>query len=98
VAININDENRLNDLMGVVVHNEEEAYSLYKNYALRVDFSIRKGHRKFFQGTKEVRMREYMCNKEGFKNDDSPSGKQYTKMVTRTDYEPCIRFTTKDGI
>jgi FAR1 DNA-binding domain len=58
------------------VHNEEEVYSLYKNYALHVGFSIQKGHRNFFQGTKEVRMREYMCNKEGFKNDDSPSGKQ----------------------
>ncbi|KAK9993678.1 hypothetical protein SO802_023381 [Lithocarpus litseifolius] len=30
------------NLLGMVVHNEEEAYKLYNDYAIRIGFSVRK--------------------------------------------------------
>ena len=30
------------NLLGMVVHSEEEAYKLYNDYAIRIGFSVRK--------------------------------------------------------
>ena len=45
LIIDIRDNEELQDvenLLGVVVHSEEETYKLYNNYAIQIGFSVRK--------------------------------------------------------
>ena len=52
------------NLLGMVVHSEEEAYKLYNDYAIRIGFSVRKEKLKYAKNS--VKTREYVCSKEGF--------------------------------
>ena len=45
LIIDIRADEELQDvenLLGMVVHNEEESYRLYNDYAIRIGFSVRK--------------------------------------------------------
>ena len=67
LIIDIRVDEELQDvenLFGIVVHNEEEAYKLYDDYAIQIGFSVRKEKLKYAKNG--VKQREYVCSKEGF--------------------------------
>ena len=51
VRLENSDENLLNK----VVHNADEAYALYNDYALWIGFSIWKGKPRYYNGTKNMK-------------------------------------------
>ena len=58
--------------IGMQVSSEdEEAYNMYNEYALKKGFSIRKATRRIVNCV--VRQREFMCSKQGFKEFEDPS-------------------------
>ena len=80
----------------MVVHNKDEAYKLYNNYAIRIGFSIRKEKPKYSKDG--VRKREYVCSKKGFPRDsDHLDDKKFNKLQTKTGCEASILFTVTDG-
>ncbi|XP_019710175.2 protein FAR1-RELATED SEQUENCE 5 isoform X1 [Elaeis guineensis] len=86
------------ELLGTVVHSEEEAYILCCDYGHRMGFSVRRGKQYYWLGTKNVRSKDYYCSKEGFKNDEYPNESSYNKLDTRTGCKAMIRFTVdEDG-
>ncbi|KAF2296696.1 hypothetical protein GH714_001308 [Hevea brasiliensis] len=90
-----NDDN----LLGRVVSNEEEAFALYNNYALGIGFSVRKGKVRYSAGSKNVKQREYVCSKQGFKLDDiSSENKMVNRLDTRTGCAAFIRFTVEKDV
>ncbi|XP_030941257.1 protein FAR1-RELATED SEQUENCE 5-like [Quercus lobata] len=83
------------NLLGMVVHSEEEAYKLYNDYAIRIGFSVRKEKLRYAKNG--VRQREYVCSKEGFPRDgDHLDDKKFKRLQTRTGCE-AIRFTVTNG-
>ncbi|KAJ3695466.1 hypothetical protein LUZ60_000843 [Juncus effusus] len=78
------------ELLGQVVHSEEEAYKLYCEYGLRMGFSIRKGKQYYFTGTKNIRTKDYYCSKEGSRDDDPDADP--TRPDARTNCKAMIRF------
>ena len=87
------------NLLDKMVNSEDEAYALYNDYAFRTGFSIRKGKPRYFSGLKNIRQREFLCSKEGFKLDEDPHHKKkWNKLETRTDCKALIRFTVEDGV
>ena len=72
-----NDENLLNK----VVHNADEAYALYNDYALRMGFSIRKGTPSYYNGMKNIKQYKFLCSKEGFKLDKDFCKEKYSKRL-----------------
>ena len=92
-------ENSDENLLDKVTYIENEAYNLYNNNALRTGFSIRKGKSRYFNGTKNIRKREFLCSKEGFKVDeDSCEEKNWKKLETRTGCKAFIRFTVENDV
>ena len=92
-------ENSDDNLLDKVAYTEVEAYNLYNNYALQIGFSIRKGKPRYFNGTKNVRQREFLCSKEGFKVDEDPcEEKNWKKLETRTGCKAFIRFTVENDV
>ena len=92
-------ENSDDNLLDKVVNSEDEAYALYNDYALRIGFSIRKGKPRYFSGSKNIRQREFLCSKEGFKLDEDPHDeKKWNKLETRTGCKALIRFIVEDGV
>ena len=78
-------ENSDENLLNKVVHNADEAYALYNDYALRMGFSIRKGKPRCYNETKNIKQREFLCSKEGFKLDEDFCKEKYSKRLeTRT--------------
>ncbi|XP_075652671.1 protein FAR1-RELATED SEQUENCE 5-like [Castanea sativa] len=62
-------------------------------------FSIRKGKPRYFNGTKNIRQREFLCSKEGFKIDeDACEEKNWKKLETRTGCKAFIRFTLENDV
>ena len=92
-------ENSDENLFNKVVHNADEAYALYNNYALRMGFSIRKGKPRYCNGTKNIKQREFLCSKEGFKLDEDFCKDKYSKRLeTRTGCKAFVRFTVENGV
>ena len=92
-------ENSDENLFNKVVHNADEAYALYNNYALRMGFSIRKGKPRYYNGTKNIKQREFLCSKEGFKLDEDFCKEKYSKRLeTRTGCKAFVRFTIENGV
>ena len=90
-------ENSDDNLLDKVTYTENEAYNLYNNHALRTGFSIRKGKPRYFNGTKNIRQREFLCSKEGFKVDEDPcEEKNWKKLETRTGCKAFIRITVEN--
>ncbi|KAG8373713.1 hypothetical protein BUALT_Bualt11G0053300 [Buddleja alternifolia] len=69
--------------LGQIVSDIDEAYSLYKTYALAKGFSVRKSKNRYFEKTKEVRLKVFLCNKEGEKNVENKRGNR-VKSETKT--------------
>ena len=92
-------ENSDENLLNKVVHNADEAYALYNDYALRMDFSIRKGKPRYYYGTKNIKQCEFLRSKEGFKLDEDFCKEKYSKRLeTRTGCKTFIRFTVENGV
>ncbi|XP_075663021.1 protein FAR1-RELATED SEQUENCE 5-like [Castanea sativa] len=92
-------ENSDENLLNMVVHNADEAYALYNDYALRMSFSLRKGKPRYYNGTKNIKQREFLCSKEGFKLDEDFCKEKYSKRLeTRTGCKAFVRFTVENGI
>ena len=58
-------DNDNDDLMGMVVNGEEEAYQLYNEYAMKIGFSVRKAQGKYHTDAKEICQKEYLCSRQG---------------------------------
>ncbi|KAK3127150.1 hypothetical protein QOZ80_7AG0569060 [Eleusine coracana subsp. coracana] len=80
------------ELLGCVVHSEEEAYRLYCDYGHRIGFSVRKGKQSYFIGTKNIRTKDYYCSKEGLKYDEPVTEANFNRPDTRTNCKAMIRF------
>ena len=79
-----------------MVHNEDEAYKLYNDYAIRMGFSVQKNKLRYSKDG--IRQREYMCSKEGFPQDsDHLDDKKFKKLQIMTSCEASIRFTMTYG-
>ncbi|KAK4757881.1 hypothetical protein SAY87_019182 [Trapa incisa] len=97
VSRGLTDDFANDNLLGKVVHSEEEAYTLYNEYAYEKGFSIRKAKSRYYEGTRLIRQKEYVCSKEGFKEDPAPSETpSYNRLDVRTGCKAMIRFTVKD--
>nr|XP_011463236.1 PREDICTED: protein FAR1-RELATED SEQUENCE 5-like isoform X1 [Fragaria vesca subsp. vesca] len=87
-----NDEN----LFGVTVNSEEEAYNLYCEYGVRIGFSVRIDKRR--KTNNVVRQVNYCCSKEGFKLDSDPSEVNKThRLETRIGCPAKIRFGLQEN-
>ena len=100
LIIDIRADEELQDvenLLGMVVHSEEEAYKLYNDYAIRIGFSVRKEKLRYVKNG--VRQREYVCSKEGFPRDDGDhlDDKKFKRLQTRIGCDASIRFTVTNG-
>uniref|UniRef100_A0A7N2KUU4 FAR1 domain-containing protein n=1 Tax=Quercus lobata TaxID=97700 RepID=A0A7N2KUU4_QUELO len=92
-------ENSDENLLNKVVHNADEAYALYNDYALRMGFSIRKGKPIYYNGMKNIKQCEFLCSKEGFKLDEDFCKEKYSKRVeTRTGCKAFVRFTVENVV
>ena len=92
-------ENGDENLLNKVVHNADEAYALYNDYALQMSFSIRKGKPRYCNGTKNIEQCEFLCSKEGFKLDEDFRKEKYSKRLkTRTGYKTFVHFTVENGV
>ncbi|KAM0918701.1 hypothetical protein ACQ4PT_008680 [Festuca glaucescens] len=80
------------ELIGCMVHSEEEAYRLYCDYGHRVGFSVRKGKQSYFIGTKNIRTKDYYCSKEGLKSDEPVTEANFNRPDTRTNCKAMVRF------
>ncbi|XP_028058069.1 protein FAR1-RELATED SEQUENCE 5-like [Camellia sinensis] len=61
--------------------------------------SILKGKPRYYSGSKNIRQREFLCCKEGFKVDEDPfEEKKLNKLETRTGCKAFVRLTVEDGI
>ncbi|XP_051114539.1 protein FAR1-RELATED SEQUENCE 5-like [Andrographis paniculata] len=69
--------------VGQVVADIDEAYSLYTTYALAKGFSVRKSKNRYFEKTQEVRLKMFLCNKEGEKI-SKPKKASRAKLETKT--------------
>ena len=68
-------------------------------YALRMGFSIQKGKPRYYSGSKNIKQREFVCSKEGFKVDEDPcEEKKLNKLETRTGCKAFVRLIVEDGI
>ena len=74
-------ENSDENLLNKVVHNADEAYALYNDYALRMGFSIRKGTPRYYNGMKNIKQCKFLCSKEGFKLDKDFCKEKYSKRL-----------------
>ncbi|KAL7194693.1 hypothetical protein ACSBR1_035014 [Camellia fascicularis] len=92
-------ENSDDNLLDKVVCAKEEAYALYNIYALRMGFSIRKGKPRYYSGSKNIKQREFVCSKEGFKVDEDPcEEKKLNRLETRTGCKAFVRLIVEGGI
>ncbi|KAK4760089.1 hypothetical protein SAY87_023220 [Trapa incisa] len=97
VSRGVNDDFASDNLLGKIVRSEDEAYTLYNEYAYEKGFSIRKAKSRYYEGTRLIRQKEYVCSKEGFKEDPTPSETpSYNRLDVRTGCKAMIRFTVKD--
>ncbi|XP_037461695.1 protein FAR1-RELATED SEQUENCE 9-like isoform X1 [Triticum dicoccoides] len=80
------------ELIGCMVHSEEEAYKLYCDYGHRIGFSVRKGKQSYFIGTRDIRTKDYYCSKEGLKYDEPVTEANFNRPDTRTNCKAMVRF------
>ncbi|XP_062028444.1 protein FAR1-RELATED SEQUENCE 6-like [Rosa rugosa] len=84
------------DLYGVIVNSEEEAYNIYCEYGARMGFSVRIMQRR--KTNNVVKQVNYCCSKEGFKLDSDPSEVKKADMLDiRTSCTAKIRFGLQDN-
>ncbi|KAJ3695464.1 hypothetical protein LUZ60_000841 [Juncus effusus] len=96
-AIVLSRKEAAEELLGQVVHSEEEAYKLYCDYSHRIGFSVRKGKQSYFLGTKNIRTKDYYCSKEGVKYDEPVTDVNFNRPDTRTNCKAMIRFRVDEN-
>ncbi|KAL0912129.1 hypothetical protein M5K25_018080 [Dendrobium thyrsiflorum] len=83
------------DLLGQIVDSEKEAYKLYCDYAHYVGFSVRKGKNAYFLGTKNIKAKEFLCSKAGFKEDEPEATR--SKLESRTGCKAMVKFQVDEN-
>ncbi|XP_057421165.1 protein FAR1-RELATED SEQUENCE 5-like isoform X2 [Lotus japonicus] len=86
--------------VGQVVHSLEEAYNLYQEHAFKMGFSVRKGRMLYYDSEKKnIRLKDFYCSKQGFKNNEREGEVAYERGDSRTNCKAMVRFSvTKDGV
>ena len=80
-----------------MVHNADGAYTLYNDHVLQMNFSIRKA--RYYNGTKNIKQREFLCSKEGFKLDEDFCKEKYSKRLeTRIGCKTFVHLTVENGV
>ncbi|KAG8383197.1 hypothetical protein BUALT_Bualt05G0159500 [Buddleja alternifolia] len=62
--------------IGQVVSDIDEAYLLYESYGLANGFVVRKSKNRYFEKSKEIRLKMFVCNKEGQKEEKNAETKR----------------------
>ncbi|KAI5667073.1 hypothetical protein M9H77_16926 [Catharanthus roseus] len=93
VVMEISNEASLD---GTVVASEEDAFSLYNDYAFRLGFSVRKGKQKFKARSITKYLKQFYCYKQGKKCEKGKGERSYTKVDIRTDCKAMIEFRLND--
>ncbi|KAI0486579.1 hypothetical protein KFK09_029327 [Dendrobium nobile] len=78
--------------------NEKEAYKAYCNYDQNLGFSIRKDHHNYWPNSRNLKSKNFVCSKVGFKKlSDLNIQRKYRKSDTRTGCSTMIRFTVDEA-
>ncbi|XP_056692180.1 protein FAR1-RELATED SEQUENCE 5-like [Spinacia oleracea] len=85
------EEAENSELLYSKVKSDEEAYTLYNDYAFRQGFGTRKGKRSL-RADKTVRQRFFLCSYAGFKNKGGVEPTAYKKTDFRTGCKASIQF------
>ena len=92
-------ENSDENLLNKVVHNADEAYALYNDYALQMGLVFEKGKPRYYNATKNIKQREFLCSKEGFKLNEDFCKKKYSKRLEiRTCCKAFVHFTVENSV
>ncbi|XP_020599297.1 protein FAR1-RELATED SEQUENCE 5-like [Phalaenopsis equestris] len=76
-----------------MVHNEKEAYEVYFVYAHHIGFSVRKDHATFWTNSKNIKTKDFVCGKVGFKKElKIIETVKYIRAETRTGCPAMIRY------
>lgn len=88
---------KIEPVVFLIVHSDEEAYKIYCDYAHKTGFSVRKQHLLYWTHTRIVKQRDFCCSKAGLKS-TKKSPLKYRKSDTRTGCLACVTFQDdKDG-
>lgn len=69
---------------------------MYNDYAFQTGFSVRKGKTRYNSGSKNIKQREFLCSKEGFKLDEDPlEEKKVKRLETRIGSKPLFVSMSK---
>ncbi|XP_020585896.1 protein FAR1-RELATED SEQUENCE 6-like [Phalaenopsis equestris] len=81
-----------NILLETVVHNDKEAYGVYCAYAHHIGFSVRKEHDTFWPNSKNLKMKDFVCGRAGFKKElKATQIVKYKRADTRSGCPTMIR-------
>ncbi|XP_020598366.1 putative protein FAR1-RELATED SEQUENCE 10 [Phalaenopsis equestris] len=82
-----------NILFETVVHNEKEAYEVYCAYAHHIGFSVRKEHDTFWPNSKNLKTKDFVCGRAGFKKElKATQIVKYKRADTRSGFPAMIRY------
>ncbi|XP_020592536.1 protein FAR1-RELATED SEQUENCE 5-like [Phalaenopsis equestris] len=86
-------EQRGNILLETLVHNEKEAYEVYCAYTHHIGFSVRKDHATFWTNTRNIKSKDFVCGKTGFKKElKITETVKYRRAETRIGCPAMIRY------
>ncbi|XP_020589909.1 uncharacterized protein LOC110031142 [Phalaenopsis equestris] len=76
-----------------VVHNENEAYEQYCAYAHHIGFTVRKDHSSFWPNSKNIKTKDFICGKAGYKREPKFNNTvKFKRADTRTGCLAMIRY------
>ncbi|KAJ1399949.1 FAR1 DNA-binding domain [Sesbania bispinosa] len=83
-----------------VVFSKDEAYNLYQEHAFKMGFSVRRGRALYYDSEKKnIRLKDYYCSKQGFKNNEPQGEVTYERADSRTNCQAMVRFNvSKEGL
>ncbi|KAJ1378345.1 FAR1 DNA-binding domain, partial [Sesbania bispinosa] len=86
--------------LGQVVYSKDEAYNLYQEHAFKMGFSVRRGRALYYDSEKKnIRLKDYYCSKQGFKNNEPQGEVTYERADSRTNCQAMVRFNvSKEGL
>ncbi|KAI0510915.1 hypothetical protein KFK09_011526 [Dendrobium nobile] len=78
--------------------NEKEAYEAYRSYGYNLGFSVRKDHHSYWPNSKNLKSKDFVCSKTGFKKlPDLNIQRKYRRSDTRTGCPAMVRFTVDEA-
>ncbi|PKU62111.1 Protein FAR1-RELATED SEQUENCE 5 [Dendrobium catenatum] len=78
--------------------NEKEAYEAYRSYGYNLGFSVRKDHHSYWPNSKNLKSKDFVCSKAGFKKlPDLNIQRKYRRSDTRTGCPAMVRFTVDEA-